>query len=300
MANLTTENSTPSGNIFTRNARLIAILAIAMGSTSGILGKAITAGSLAIVFYRLTFALPFFAVPIFIKQRDELKALSLRDLAGCAVAGVFLFGHFFSWFNAVKLTNIATAIVLQSLHPFVVLVVTVLIFGRKVKGKAILGICIALVGCAIMAGLDLSAGGKLSGDIFAVLAGTFYGLYLCVGTVMRKKLSASIYVFMVFVFCWICCCIGMFATGTPFAGYPATDYLWLIAMTLLCQIGAHALFNWVLGYVKPLFLSAWGNAEVVMAMILALIFLGEIPSMMQCIGAVITIAGLLIYNYNEN
>jgi drug/metabolite transporter (DMT)-like permease len=287
-------------NIFTRNARLIALFAIAMGSTSGILGKAITASSIAIVFYRLTFALPFFAIPVLLKRREELKALTLRDLAGCGVGGLFLFGHFFSWFNAVKMTNIATAIVLQSLHPFAVLLVTVLLFKRKVKGKAILGICVALVGCAIMAGLDLSAGGKFSGDIFAILAGTFYGLYLCVGTVKRKTISSPVYIFLVFGICWICCWIGMFATGTPFVGYPATDYLWLIAMTLLCQIGAHALFNWVLGYVTPLFLSAWGNAEVVMAMILALIFLGEIPTMMQCIGAVVTIAGLLIYNFNEN
>lgn len=287
-------------NIFAKNARLVAIFAIAMGSTSGIIGKAISATSMAIGFYRLTFALPFFAVPVLLHHRDELKSLSLKDFAGCGLAGFFLFAHFFSWFNAVKMTNIATAIVLQSLHPFVVLLVTVLLFKNKVKGKAILGICIALTGATIMAGLDLSGGGALSGDIFAVLTGVFYALYFCVGTVMRKKIPAGTYVFLVFLCCWICFTIGMAATHTPFVGYSATDYLGLIAMTLMCQIGAHAVFNWVLGYVTPLFLSTWGNAEVVISTVLALIFLSEVPTLLQCGGAIITICGLLIYNYNEN
>lgn len=295
-------NTAPSGkgNIFERNAKFVAVFAVAMGATSGILGKAITASSMAIGFYRLTFALPFFAIPVLLHHREDLKALGLKELAGCALGGFFLFAHFFSWFNAVKMTQIATAVVLQSLHPLVVLIVTLLFFKNHVKGKAILGICIALIGAAIMAGLDLSAGGALSGDVFAILTGVFYGLYFCVGNVMRKKIPAGTYVFLVFGFCWIFFTIGMFATGTPFGGYPATDYLWLVVMTLMCQIGAHAVFNWVLGYVTPLFLSTWGNAEVVISTLLALIFFQEIPTLLQCAGAIVTICGLLIYNYNEN
>ncbi len=287
-------------NIFQKNARIVAILAVAMGATSGVLGKMITASSMAIGFYRLTFTLPFFAIPILLRHREDLKALNFRDFIGCALAGFFLFAHFFSWFNAVKMTNIATAVVLQSLHPLVVLSVTVLIFKSRVSGKAIMGICIALIGAAIMTGLDLSGGRALDGDVFAILTGLFYGLYFCVGNVMRKRMPAGTYVLLVFFCCWLCFGCGMIVTGTSFGGYPITDYFWLIAMALLCQIGAHAVFNWVLGYVTPLFLSTWGNAEVVISMLLALLFLGEIPTLLQCGGTVITICGLLLYNYNEN
>lgn len=290
-----------NSNIFAKNARIVAVFAVAMGATSGILGKAITASSMAIGFYRLTFALPFFAIPVLLHERETLKQLTLKQIAGCAVAGIFLFCHFFCWFNAVKMTKIASAVVLQSLHPLVVLVVTLIFFKSHVKGKAVLGICIALAGAALMAGLDYSAaGGSFAGDIFAIFTGVFYGLYFCVGNVMRKNIPAGVYVFMVFSFCWICFTLGMIFSGTPFTGYPVADYLWLLVMAMACQIGAHAVFNWVLGYVTPLFLSTWGNAEIVISTLLALVFFGEIPTLLQVAGGAITIVGLLIYNFNEN
>ena len=76
--------------------------------------------------------------------------------------------------------------------------------------------------------------------------------------------------------------------------------IWLLVMTFACQIGAHAVFNWVLGYVTPLFLSTWGNAEIVISTLLALVVFGEIPTLLQVVGGAITIVGLLIYNFNEN
>ena len=42
--------------------------------------------------------------------------ISKKNYIWCFIAGFFLFGHFFSWFNAVKFTNVASAAVLASLH----------------------------------------------------------------------------------------------------------------------------------------------------------------------------------------
>ena len=288
-------------NIFERNAKIIVVLAVILGSTSGILGKLITANSMAIGFYRLTFALPFFAVPVIVSKRDLIRDMKLTELAGCGIAGIFLFGHFFFWFKAVQTTTVASAIVLQSLHPIVVLLVTVFAWKHKVGIKPIIGILAALAGGAIIAGFDYTfAGDSFAGDIFAILAGTFMGLYFCAGNVVRKNISAGIYVFLVFLFCWLAFLIGMFATKTPFTGYPAMDYVWLIVMTLTCQIGAHAVFNWSLGYVTSLYMSAWETAEIIFASLLALFVFKEIPTMWQIIGGIIVLVGLLYYNKNES
>ncbi|MBF1185902.1 MAG: hypothetical protein HXM03_04035, partial [[Eubacterium] sulci] len=86
--------------------KIIVVLAVIAGSSSGIFGRAIEAPSMAIGFWRLTLGLPFFAIPVLIKERKELVSVSKKNHISTFLAGAFLFGHFFCWFNAVKLTNI--------------------------------------------------------------------------------------------------------------------------------------------------------------------------------------------------
>ena len=95
--------------VLARYVKIIVVLAVMAGSSSGIFGSVIEAPSLAIGFWRLTIGVPFFAVPVLLKQRDVLKQISVKDYIWTFVAGAFLFGHFFSWFNAVKMTNVASA-----------------------------------------------------------------------------------------------------------------------------------------------------------------------------------------------
>ena len=115
--------------LIAKHAKIATMLAVVFGATSGILGTLTQAPSMAIGFWRLTMALPFFAVPILIKKEDRelLKSIEKKDIIWCFIAGAFLFGHFYSWFNAVKSTNVASAAVLASLHPLVVLRVTVFV-----------------------------------------------------------------------------------------------------------------------------------------------------------------------------
>ncbi|MCI9640808.1 MAG: DMT family transporter [Emergencia sp.] len=285
--------------VLARYVKIIVVLAVMAGSSSGIFGSVIEAPSLAIGFWRLTIGVPFFAVPVLLKQRDVLKQISVKDYIWTFVAGAFLFGHFFSWFNAVKMTNVASAVVLAALHPLVVLAITIFIFKRKVGRRPIMGIVLALLGGVMIAGLDYQqlTAGNFKGDVLAFLAGAFMGIYFAIGNEVRKKVPGAVYVFLVFFSCWICFSAGIIATGTPVLGYSSMDYIYIIAMTLVCQIGAHAVLNLCFGYVDSLYVSAWESGESVFAIIMGVIFLGQIPTSYELIGCVIVIIGLLYYNY---
>ncbi|MGN0659682.1 MAG: DMT family transporter [Emergencia sp.] len=282
-----------------RYVKIIVVLAVVAGSSSGIFGSVIEAPSLAIGFWRLTIGVPFFAVPVLTRHRDTLKAISKKDLFWTFLAGAFLFGHFFTWFNAVKLTNIASAVVLAALHPLVVLLVTVFVLKRKVGVRPVMGIILALLGGVLIAGLDYRqlSSGSFSGDVLAFLAAVFMGLYFTIGNEVRKNVPGSTYVFLVFLACWICFAVGVVATGTPVLGYSVKDYILIIGMTLVCQIGAHAVFNLCFGYVDSLYVSAWESGESVFAIIMGLIFLGQIPTSWELIGCAVVVIGLLYYNY---
>lgn len=283
-----------------RYVKIIVVLAVMAGSTSGIFGSVIEAPSMAIGFWRLTMGLPFFAIPVLLKQRDTFKTITKKEYIWTFVAGLFLFGHFFTWFNAVKMTNIASAVVLAALHPLVVLLITIFVFKRKVGARPVMGIVLALLGGTLIAGFDYRqlSTGNFKGDILAFLAAVFMGLYFTIGNEVRKKVPGPTYVFMVFASCWVCFCVGMIATGTPVFGYSGMDYIYLIGLTLVCQIGAHAVFNLCFGYVDSLYVSTWESGESVFAIIMSVVLLGQIPTSWELLGAAVTVIGLLYYNYN--
>ena len=282
-----------------RYVKIIVVLAVMAGSSSGIFGSVIEAPSMAIGFWRLTLGLPFFAVPVLLRNRESLKQISKKDYIWTFAAGAFLFGHFFTWFNAVKMTNISSAVVLAALHPLVVLVITVFVLKRKVGRRPIMGIVLALLGGVLIAGLDYRqlTDGNFAGDILAFLAGAFMGIYFAIGNEVRKNVPGSTYVFLVFLSCWICFSVGMIVSGTPALGYSASDYLYIIGLTLVCQIGAHAVFNLCFGYVDSLYVSAWESGESVFAILMGILFLGQIPASWEIIGCAVVVIGLLYYNY---
>lgn len=282
-----------------RYVKIIVVFAVVAGSSSGIFGSVIEAPSMAIGFWRLSLGMPVFAIPVLLKQREVLKKISIKNYIWTFVAGTFLFLHFFTWFNAVKLTDIGSASVLAALHPLIVLVITIFVFRRKVGVRPVMGIILALLGGALIAGLDfrqLSAS-NFAGDVLAFLAAMFMGLYFTVGNEVRKDVSGSAYVFLVFLACWICFAVGMVATKTPVFGYSKADYVYIIGLTLVCQIGAHAVFNLCFGHVDSLYVSAWESGECVSAIIMGVIFLGQVPTSWQMIGCAVVVIGLLYYNY---
>lgn len=284
-------------------AKILVVLATILGALSGPLGRAISAPSLAIGFWRLTMGLPFFIVPVFASsyRRQELKSIEKRSLIGAVSAGVFLFIHFFCWFNAVKMTNITSAAVIASLHPIVVVFISIAIYKRKIGIKPIVGIIVALIGAALTAGLDYAnlSMTYFTGDMLAVITGLAMGLYYAIGDKVRGKVDGAVYVLILFASCWICFLIAMIASGTSFFDYPSKDWLMLILMTLACQVGCHALNNLCLGHADSVYVSAWSASETVFAMFFAWLLLGQLPTTWGIIGSIVVISGLLYYVFNS-
>lgn len=287
-------------NFFQRNANYIVILAVMASSTSGIFSKLITANSMTIGFYRLTFSLPLFMLPVLINKRQEIKAIAKRDIFVSMAGGVFLFVHFFCWFTAVKYTTIASGVTIAALHPIIVMIITVVLLKRKVSAMAVCGILTAIFGGSMVAGFDYSFNSENNlGNLLALGSAIGMGIYFAIGNQMRKKISSSVYISILFATCWVLFLIGMMITNTPFFGYPKTDWLWLILATVFCQLAAHGVFNWSMAYVSSLFVSALETGEIVFAAIIAYFIFGEMPTDWQCIGAAVVIVGLLLYNYSE-
>lgn len=126
------------------------------------------------------------------------------------------------------------------------------------------------------------------------------GLYFSVGDSVRKRVDGGLYVLLVFTSCWICFAVGSAATGTQLLGYGLMDYVYIVIMAVVCQIGAHAVFNMCIGHVSSLYVSTWEAGEPVFATAMALIFLGQVPRTYEIIGCIIVVCALLYYNRQES
>ena len=287
-----------------RYAKILVVVAVLCGATSGNFGALISAPASVTGFWRLLIALPFFAVPILTKEesRKKLFAVSKKNLLLAFLSGAFLFGHFFTWYTAVKNTNVASAAVLASFHPLIVIFITVFIYHKKVSGKSIVAILVALGGGALILCGDLSAfaeGGRLTGNLLAFAAGLCMGVYFALGGKVRQEVNGSISVLLIFTACWICFTLSNLIPGTPVLGYPAADYLYMVCLTFICQIGSHAVWNLCMGHVSSLYGSTWETADPVFATLFAVIMVKQIPSMTEILGCVIVVAALLMYNKFE-
>ena len=286
-------------NIFQRNARKLVVIATMSGASSAVFIRFIEANQLTMGFYRLGFAMIFFTIPIITGGYKDFKGLVKKDYLYCVIAGFFLMTHFFFWFTAIMHTTIASASVLAALHPLMVMFITVVFLKYKVSLKAVFGILTALTGGAVIAGFDYGMAGNFSGNAAALLSAACFAGYFIIGRIMRAKIPTINYVFLVFGSCWLFFAIAMILTRTPFTGYRAEDYLWLLAMSLLCQVIAHTLYNWCVGYASSLYVSAWASVDSVFCIIYGAIVFRELPTAWQYIGGIMAISGLLYYTYHS-
>ena len=187
------------------------------------------------------------------------------------------------------------------MHPIFILLISAIIFRERTNFKVVASVLAALIGGAIITGGDYSFSDKaIFGDLMSLAAAFFLAIYFILGNRIRKDVNSAVYIFLAFSSCWVVFAVLILITKTPLIGYPVNDYLSIFAMSMFCQIGAHAVFNWCLGYVSPLYISTMETGETIIASILAALLFAEFPEIWQIIGGMITITGLLCYNYQES
>lgn len=116
-------------------------------------------------------------------RRSELR-VSGRDLAFLSVFGVFgLAMVHMTYFAAIRLTNVPTAILLEYLAPILVLGVSVAFLGEKMTWALPLGVALSITGCALMVGAIGGQGLKVSpaGIGWGLAAAVFFALYTLLG-----------------------------------------------------------------------------------------------------------------------
>lgn len=277
--------------------KLIVLLGVIGVSLSAIFVRISTAPSIILVLYRVCIASLLLSPYVFIKSRKELFELSLRDVLLCMVSGVFLGLHFTAYFTSLSFTSIASAVVLVDTEVFFVAFGSILLLKERISKGAWGGILLTFAGSVIIAMADAGIGSDvIKGDILAFSGAFFMAVYTMIGAVCRKKISTTVYTFLVYTSSAVTMLMISIMKGIPLMGYDSINWINALGMAVFCTLMGHSIFSWGLKYLPSSFISTIKLLEPVFASILGLICFGEVPGIYVALGGIIVIAGIWQYS----
>lgn len=266
------------------------------------------AASLVIAAARLVIASVVLLPIVLLKYRHEWQSLSLKELGKGILSGFFLALHFASWITSLQYTSVASSVVLVTTTPLWVAMFSPLILKEKIRKPVIIGLIISVMGSVLvglghaceydagrlMCDVDIFGGQALLGNFLALFGAWMAAGYMLMGRQLRKKLSTISYTGLVYGVAALILLIVVLLRSEPIGTYSGRTYFWLLALGIVPQLLGHSLFNWSLKYVSAAYVSLSLLGEPIGTIILALIFLKESPTLLETIGALIILIGIVI------
>ncbi len=243
-----------------------------------------------------------------------------------ALAGASLGLHLIAWISSIYFTSIASASVLVTIHPILLILVERIAFKYRFQWTVWLGVFIAFIGSIILGFSDQAAEGMypnpVLGNSLAVLAAIIFAVYFLVGNRIRQQTSWIEYVVPVYGWAAATAFIVLFAlySAAHWGWINASDsvllkgivasvsgkslglrelvhpsLLWVgVALALGPQIIGHGSLNYAVKFVSPTLLSTLILFEPVLSSVVAFIIFGEIPLFWSLIGMGVIFLGILL------
>ncbi|MGZ4540828.1 MAG: DMT family transporter [Blastococcus sp.] len=276
--------------------RDVALMAAAVFgiSLSGPLTALVVAPVLAIAFWRNAAGAAALVPVLFTRERATLAGLRLRDLRSSGLAGLFLAAHFAAWLPSLSMTTVAASIALVTTTPVWTTLISRLA-GVRFPAPVWWGLLLAVVGAALIAGVDITVSLRaVGGDGLALLGAIFAGGYVLAGARARERLATSAYTVVCYSTCAIVLAVAAMIVHVPLAGFSARDWWLIAAITVVAQLMGHTLLNLVLSSVGPTIVSLVILLEVPGSLIVALVLLHQVPPLLALPGMVAVVAGVAL------
>ncbi len=272
--------------IRTTDAVLLGV-AVACVSASGPLIAACSAPAFAIAMYRCGLGALLTAGWMLVGRR------SIRIPGGFGRAllpGAALAAHFAAWIPSLRLTTVALSTAMISTQP----VWSALL--ARVTGRLIwTGIGLSMLGVLVLTGFGGHLDARsLLGMGLALLGAMLAAVYVGFGERLRASTDMRSYTTVVYGFAAVgllaVCLLGQ----VPLTGYSARDWLLILAITLVAQIGGHSAMNAVVHRVSATVVSTAILFEAPGAAVLAALFLGQPIGVSLVIGLAVMLIGLVL------
>lgn len=262
-------------------------------SFSAVLIRLAQAPAPVIAFYRLFFATVFFA-PLAIKQ-SKTHQPSLRQISLALGAGALLAMHFLFWMTSLEHTSVASSVVLVTTQPLFVFLISVLFLQEKPTKIMWIGLSLALLGSLTVVFTEGVGGeSRLLGNFLALLGAIMMACYFLVARKLRKDMPLALYSCLVYGGSSVVLSIFILVMALPWVGFTGQTWLVFLLLALIPTILGHNSLNWALKYLPATMVSVVILGEPLGASILAAFILKEIPVMLEVVGSLLTLGGIIL------
>ncbi|WP_206831353.1 DMT family transporter [Alicyclobacillus fructus] len=229
--------------------------------------------------------------------RERPRLSSIRRMGGfLAASGVLLGLHFLFWIESLKLTSVASSLIILALEPVFVWL------GERVWRRVpaspgdLANMAAAIFGAAIAA---LASAGQVRtgalGDLMSFLGTLAVSGYVLVGARARAEVPAWTYNLCAFVIGGAVLAAANVLLGVPLTGYSLRDWLLFLALAVVSTILGHGIFNALLHRVPPTAIAMTVVGEPVVGSLLAALLLHQSITPLEALGGAVCLVGVGFY-----
>jgi len=247
-------------------------------------------------FYRLFISI-FLLLPFLVPRIRNSPDFRTRLVLFPILAGIFTACDLALWTSSLSYTTASNATLLGNTAPLWVALGTWLILKQTLTSAFWRGLTITLIGAALIMGTDFILHPRFGiGDVMATLTGFFYGGYYLITEKSRAHFDSVTHIWFVGIGASLALFFINRILQHPFAGYDRLTWLVFLGSAIVSQLIGYMALAYALGHLPASIVAPTMVLQPVVTTILAIPFLGEIPTIWQGIGGAIALVGIYVVN----
>jgi len=261
---------------------------------TAVLGRLITLDALPLVWFRMLFAV--FFIFIYIKIKKVPIKLPKRILLKFLVAGLVIALHWFTFFRAIKVSNVSITLACLSTGAFFTSIIEPIFFNKKVVWYEIFFGLIVVLGLTIIFNVE---GKYMEGIILALISAFLSASFAVINSKFVKDYEPTIISFYELVggvLFFSLFLLGTSSFDAKFFQLTANDFMYLMILSSICTAYAFIASTAVMKFLSPYTVMLTINLEPIYGILLAVIIFKDKEQMSPAfyVGAVIILITVLL------
>ncbi|MFO7819394.1 MAG: DMT family transporter [Halanaerobacter sp.] len=265
---------------------LYIILAMFTWGSIGLIVRLIVLSPQLIVFYRVLFAFTFLLLLVLQDQELNLNNLFKKKLLLIAT-GTALTINWIFFFKAIKTTTIANATLAYYTAPILATILSVIFLKEKLTKDNLFALLLSFVGIIIISDINNLSLSGLEGIGYGLLSAFFYASFMVLNKFLANLSARVLTLGQTGIAVLIL--LPLVYNGTQPSGIET--WLLLLVLGIIHTAGALVLYVKGLSLSKVQDVGVLSYLDPISAIILAALFLNEIPSLLTIVGGGLILIG---------
>ena len=275
-----------------KQALLYVNLAVVLFGLAGLFAKWIGLPALYITFGRVFFSSLTLGIWLLVKKQS-IRTKNGRDRALLILSGAVLALHWWSFLYSIQLSTVAVGTITFASFPMFVILLEAVIRRKRPSAWEISAAVLILAGVLITVPEFSFENSLVPGILTGMVSSAAYAVLTLMNRHFSDKYSASVIAFYEQASAAVLLVPFLFS-GPVISGFSGKDAALTVLLGVFMTAAAHTLFINGLKGVSAGLAGIISSLESVYAILFALIFLKEVPSLREAAGAVIILGTVIL------